>query len=115
MLRNFAVAIVILLWLTAGSYVRAEGTAQYARFQFGNRAATFQSAEKTIAATDQVRSGELAEMYRTVSGKEWTTEKEAKGGALEFAFLNAFAEQGWEIAHVTYNEGTALYLLKKQK
>ena len=115
MLRNFAVATVILFWLTAGSYALAETGPQYARFQFGSRAATFQSAEKTIAAADGVRSGELAEMYRTISGKEWTTEKEAKGGGLEFAFLNAFAEQGWEVLHVSYNEGTTVYLLKKQK
>lgn len=113
MLRN--IAITIALSLMIGSYAIAEGGAQYARFQFSNRAATFQSADKTIAATDNVRSGEVADMYRTISGKEWTTEKEAKGGVLEFAFLNALAEQGWEISHVTYNDDTTIYLLKKLK
>lgn len=115
MLRNFAIATVILWSLATGSHALAEGPPQYARFQFSSRAATFQSAEKTITATDDVRSGEVAEMYRTISGKEWTTEKEARGGALEFAFLNALAEQGWEILHVSYNEATTIYLLKKLK
>jgi hypothetical protein len=113
MLRRIAIATVVLCSLAAVPHALAEGGPQYARFQFSHRTATFQSAEKTIAAIEDARSGELAEMYRTISGKEWTTEKEAKGGGLEFAFLNAFAEQGREISQVSYNEGTSVYLLKK--
>lgn len=115
MLRNFAIATLFLCSLTISSHALAEGSVQYARFQFSTRAATFQSADKTITATDDVRSGEVADMYHTISGKEWTTEKEAKGGALEFAFLNALADQGWEVLHVSYNETTTVYLLKKLK
>ncbi|GEM_PF-6606642 len=115
MLRKIAIATALLFALALGQSALAEGPTQYARFLYGNRAATFQSADKTVTATDDVRSGDVAEMYRTISGKEWTTEREAKGGLLEFAFLNAFAEQGWEISQVHYQEGASVYLLKKQK
>lgn len=115
MVRNFAISTALLFALALGQAALAEGSAQYARFQFGNHSASFQSADKTVTATDDVRSGDVAEMYRTISGKEWTTEKEAKGGVLEFAFLNAFAEQGWEVSQVTYHEGAWVYLLKKLK
>ncbi len=115
MLRRIAISALILFILAACQSALAEGPTQYARFQFGNRSATFHSAEKTIAASDSIRSGELAEMYRGLSGKEWTTEREASGGVLEFAFLNALAQQGWEVLQVNYVEGASLYLLKKQK
>jgi hypothetical protein len=115
MRRNALFAGIVFVVLMTGTLALAEGTTQHARFQYGNRTATFQSAERTITATDDVRSGELAQMYKTISGKEWTTEKEAKGGVLELAFLDALAEQGWEVAQVNYRDAETVYLLKKQK
>jgi len=115
MLRRACVALAFLVSLSLANASLAQSQAQYARFQIGEKSALFQSAERTLSATDQLRPGELTELYRQISGEEWTTEKEAKGGALELAFLDALAKQGWEVVQMTIHEDQTIYLLRKQR
>lgn len=115
LLGKATLTAAILLVLLTALPANAEGTAKYACFQFGGKTALFQSADKTLSASDRTRAGELADLYRTISGKDWTTDREAQGGNLEFAFLDALAEQGWEVTQVTHQAGDAIYLLRKDK
>lgn len=109
MLRNLT--IVLALILSTAAITLADTPTQYARFRYHGSAFTFQSAEKTLSAAGR----DVIAMYKIISGKEWTTDSEAKGGVLELALLDALSAQGWEVVQMTYRDEETIYLLKKPK